>query len=216
MPQTYTDDVAAILPSALTGPFQVVDPADANSYLRVDPQAARLTATGTARPWRTLVLPFGRADGVTAAGTIGTALDARRCGADLVNGFFTAPVAMPYNLDPAEPARVRLLLAPLTPGGGDQIARLEVVCTFGKDGDLSVVDETVVHDWTTPSGWSTEDVKLVLLDNGSGYTLAGGTLENADWLGLRVRRLGTAVEDTLSVDLAVAAAVLFEYRACAL
>lgn len=213
MPKSYTDDIAAALPSALTGPFLVVDPAESSSYLKLDPGAARLEAAGTARPWRSLLMPLARNYGVVGSVTIGDALDARRFVTHQTTGIYLAPCPIPQDMDLTEPASVKVLLAPYADGGGGEVVRLEVICTYGKDGDLSVANQTVTCDWTTPAGWTTEDLKLVTIDGGSGHTFAGGTFEGADWLGLRVCRAGDAVQDALSVDLLLAASVSFEYRA---
>ena len=59
-------------------------------------------------------------------------------------------------------------------------------------------------------GWSTEDLKLLTIDAGSGYTFAGSVFEPTDFLGLRIRRLGNAAEDTFTQSLYIATSVIFE------
>ena len=71
----------------------------------------------------------------------------------------------------------------------------------------------VVARRVQPGSWSTQDLKLVTLDAGSGYTYAGSKFEGADFVGLLIRRLGTAAQDTFSQGLVMAAGLVFEYTA---
>ena len=112
-----------------------------------------------------------------------------------------------------EPVSVKILTSPESDGGGGTVVRLELVASFGKDGDTSVTNTTTIYDWTTPSGWTTEDLKLVTIDNGNGYTFAGDVFESSDMIGLRIRRLGSAAEDTFPNTLYIAVSMVFEYTA---
>ena len=108
--------------------------------------------------------------------------------------------------------RDRNQLTSSVPCGG-QVVRFELVTAYGKDGDTSMVTETVTYDWTTPSGWSTQDLKLVTLDAGGGFTYAGNKFEASDVIGVLVRRLGSAAQDTFSQSLIMASSFVFEYTA---
>ncbi len=213
MPKTFTDDVAPLLPSAVKGPFQVVDPADPTSYFKVDPALARVEAAGAARPRRRLTLGMTRGNGVSSLTTIDTAMDARSVALNSDGGFYTFPFQIPTDMDVGASSDIRVALSPGADGGGGTVVRLELVTAYGKDGDPSVVTETLTYDWTTPSGWSMQDLKLVRIDAGSGYTHAGGKFETGDYVGLLVRRVGSAAQDTFPQSLLIGASVVFEYTA---
>jgi hypothetical protein len=105
------------------------------------------------------------------------------------------------------------MLAPASNGGGGTVVRLELITAYGKDGDTSVASQTTISDWETPGGWTTEDLKLVNVNAGSGYTFAADTFESSDILGLRIRRLGSAAQDTFPYTLHIATGLLFDYTA---
>ena len=213
MPKTFTDDVAPVFPAAINGPLQVVVPGDLSSYFKIDPGAARIEAAGIARPMRRWTVPTARTTGVASFSTIDSALDGRSIGASSDAGLFSFPFAVPLDMDLTATCNLKVPVAPLADGGGGQVVRFELVTAYGKDGDTSMVTETVTYDWTTPAGWSTQDLKLVTLDAGSGSTYAGNKFEASDIIGVLVRRLGSAAQDTFSQSLIMATSFVFEYMA---
>ena len=152
MPKTFTDDIGPVLPSALDGPFQVVDPNDIDSYIKVDPENARIEAAGDARPVRRLTAEYTRAYGFTLTTVLATALDVRSIGPNTDAGFYTAPFFIPVDMDTGETSSLKLMLAPASNGGGATVVRLELITAYGKDGDTSVASQTAIYDWTTPGG----------------------------------------------------------------
>jgi hypothetical protein len=90
---------------------------------------------------------------------------------------------------------------------------LELTVSFGKHGDTSVTDQVITYDWLNTVPWTPEDLKLVTIDAGSGFTIPGDTFEAGDVVGLRVLRLGSAAEDTFPHSLAIVTGVLLEYTA---
>jgi hypothetical protein len=213
MPKTFTDDVGLALPSAVKGPLTVVDPNDATSFFKIDPALGRVQASGAARPRRRICAGVTRVSGVASTVTMDSALDARSVAASSDGGFFVFPFQLPADLDPAAPSDVFVALSPSADGGGGGVVRLELLAAHAKDGDTSLTTETVTYDWTTPSSWTTQDLKTVRVDAGAGYTFAGGTFEAGEVVGLLIRRLGAAAQDTFSQGLVMAACLIFEYAA---
>ncbi len=213
MPKTFTDDIAPVLPSALNGPFQVIKPGDSASYFKLDPASGKVEAAGTARPIRRLTVPLVRTSGVVSNSTIDSGMDARSVGASLDGGFYVAPFVVPPEMDLSVASSVKVVTAPAADGGGATVVRFELTTAYAKDGDTSVVTETLIDDWTTPTGWSTQDLKLVTLDGGSGATYAANKFEASDIIGLLLRRVGSASQDTFPNSLLIGTCVVFEYTA---
>ncbi|MEK6674837.1 MAG: hypothetical protein AABZ47_04185 [Planctomycetota bacterium] len=213
MPQTYMDDVGAVLPSAVTGPFQVFKSGDSGSFIKIDPASAKIEAAGTARPTRRIVVPVSRVFGAATNASIDTALDAKSLSATLDTGFYAIPFAVPADMDLTEESRAKLLIAPTVDGGDGTVIRFELTTTYGKDGDTSVVTSVVTHDFTAPSGWTVQDLKSVTIDTGGGNTYAVNTFESTDMVGLLIKRLGSASQDTFANALYLASALVFEYTA---
>ncbi len=213
MPKTFTDDIGPALPSALDGPFQVVDPNDIDSYIKVDPENARIEAAGDARPVRGLTVGYTRGYGMSLRSVLAAAMDACSVGPGTDAGFYTTPFFIPVDMDTGETSSVKVGVVPASSGGGGTVARLELLTAYVKDGDTSLDRQTTICDWTTPGGWTPEDLKLVTLDTGSGYTFAADTFESSDIVGLRIRRVGSAVQDTFPYNLLIVTALFFEYTA---
>ena len=213
MIETHTNDIAPALPSAITGPLVIADGGDAASYIKIDPALAIISAAGTARPTRRRIAGFSRLVGTTTAAVIGTAMAARSVNTGSDGGFLTHAMRTPEDMDLTQPVSVLILLRPgVSSLGGALVVRTEVVVTHGKDGDATVADQTVTHDWTTPASWSTAP-KLVLIDGGSGYTFAAGTFEADDVLAVRVRLVRSAIQDTFDQPVDIAEAAIIEYTA---
>jgi hypothetical protein len=213
MIEIHTSDVGEALPSAILGPFVIADADDVGSYLKLDPASAEIVAAGAARPTRWRSIGALRATGSTGEATIGTGMAAWSVGADDVGGFFTKAFRIPDEMDLAAPLRVYLVLRPATGSlGSVKVVRTELTVTYGKDGDTTVSDQTVTHDWSTPASWQTQP-KLVLVDAGSGVTFAGGTFERDDVLGLRARLVRDAIEDNFDQAVHMGAGVLLSYTA---
>lgn len=210
MPKTFTSDVGAALPSAIDGPFQIQVPGDGTSYFKIDPAGGKIEAAGVARPVRRLLVPFSRNTGVVGTSTFDTGMDARTVGATADGGFMLVPFVVPAEIDVSAASSVIVAVAP-GGNGGDAVVRFELSTTFAKDGDTTLTTEVLNFDWTTPSGWSTGDMKLVTLDGGSGATFAANKFEPGDVVGFLLRRLGAATEDTMPVTLLMAPGVVFEY-----
>ena len=213
MIETHTNDIAPALPSAITGPLVIADGSDAASYIKIDPALAIISAAGTARPTRRRIAGFARLAGTTSAAVIGTAMAARSVNVNSDGGFLTHAMRTPEGMDLTRPVSVLILLRPgVASLGGALVVRTEAVITYGKDGDATVADQTVTHDWTTPASWSTAP-KLVLIDGGSGYTFAAGTFEADDVLAVRVRLVRSAIQDTFDQPVDIAEAAIIEYTA---
>lgn len=213
MIETHTNDIAPALPSAVTGPLVIADGSDAASFIKINPALAEISAAGTARPTRRRIAGFVRAVGSTTATVMGTGMASRSVNVSADGGFYAHAIRTPEDMDLTQPVSVYVLLRPNVPSfGGALIVRTEVVVTYGKDGDANVSSQTVTYDWTTPASWSTAP-KLVLIDGGSGYTFAGSTFEADDVLGLRIRLVRSAVQDTFDQPVDVAETAIIEYTA---
>jgi len=212
MPITFTDDIAPLLASALEGPFKVVHPTDAASYLQIDPANAKIAAAGAARPTRRSLLPLSRKVGTATPTNLGTAIEAMDLGPSTDGGMYLASFMVPPEMDVGATSKVCIVLTPVTNGGGN-VVRIELATTYGKHGDTSLTNEQLLYDWTTPSNWTTEDVQVVAIDNGNGVTFAANKFEAGDVVGLRIQRLGSAAADTYPNNVLVAATAIFEYTA---
>ena len=213
MPSTATNDLAPILPTALTGPFLVASAADAADYLQLDPAQARVAAVGAARPPRQLILPATSDVGAATASPLGSSLDARLVGANSDGGFHLAPFTLPADADLGEPCTVTLWVAPQTTLSKSKTVRLELAWSHAPLQAETHSDYTLIYDWVTPASWNPGTLLAVPLDAGAGSTFAAETFAAGELLGLRVRRIGSAEADTLDTGLRFLTAVAFDYRA---
>jgi hypothetical protein len=99
MPKTFTDDIAPVLPSAIDGPFQIVDPSDSSSYMKVDPKKALIQAAGGARPIKQLTALFESSYSIALSTTLGGAIRAKSIGASNDAGFYCNAFALPGDMD---------------------------------------------------------------------------------------------------------------------
>ncbi len=214
MPKTYTDDIAATLPSSLDGPFKVVDPSDAAAYFKVDPAQARVEAAGGARPMRRVNLGFYKTIGTTLAGTIGTAMGSRIVAVGNTGGYLCNAIGVPVDMDLSAPANVKVMLAPDADSSlsGKQV-RIELTISYGKGADSALTTTTINHDWTTPDNWSAGDPELVVIDAGNGETFAANTFELDDVIGIWLRLARAAGADTFDQSVHLAAGAVLEYTA---
>jgi hypothetical protein len=213
MPKTFMDDVAPAMPTAIEGPLQVVDPADHDSWIKIDPATAQLEAAGTARPTKRVIVSFARVQGSTSSAVIGLVIPAQTVAPAANGGFLASPFPIPDDMDVGEPAYVRTFVAPsLDSTDTDAAVRFVLAFTNGKPGE-SPNDGSVTLDWNAPDLWSAADPRLVLIDDGNGQTFPGDTFEHGDHLGLRIMRIGSADEDTLNRSVRIAEHLIFEYTA---
>ncbi|MFH1110148.1 MAG: hypothetical protein V1790_13280 [Planctomycetota bacterium] len=213
MPKTYTDDIAPVLPSSIAGPFQVVNASDINSWIKIDPANARLSAAGSAQPVRRIIVPSARTYASVTNSTIGQYIAAISVSATQLGGQYLTPILVPDNMDVTKPCKVRILISPVSDATTNgQVIRFTLAETHvATDGTRT---ETVFnHDWNVPDDWITDNTDLITLDNGSGSTFAGDTFQHGQHLALRVARVGTAPEDTFDKSVNIALHAVFEYTA---
>ena len=214
MPKTDTSDISPALPGSIDGPFLVADPADANSFIKIDPAQAEIIAAGSARPKKRISLGYVRTAGTSASNTLGTGISCRQVVVGNDGGFFAALLEVPLDMDLAERASVYLLIAPAvnsTMSGG--VVRLEVVAGYAKDGQSTPHITTVEHNQTVPDSWQTNNVEIVLVDDGNGRTFAPDLFETGDIIGLRVRLERSSAADTFDQAVKLGACAVFEYTA---
>ncbi len=214
MPKTDTSDISPALPGSIDGPFLVADPADANSFIKIDPAQAEIIAAGSARPKKRISLGYVRTAGTSASNTLGTGISCRQVVVGNDGGFFAALLEVPLDMDLAEPASVYLLIAPAvnsTMSGG--VVRLEVVAGYAKDGQSTPHITTVEHNQTVPDSWQTNNVEIVLVDDGNGRTFAPDLFETGDIIGLRVRLERSNAADTFDQAVKLGAGAVLEYTA---
>lgn len=213
MPKTFTNDVAATLPSALQGPLQVIDPSDESSWIKIDPAGAQILAAGDARPTRLLATTYIRSYGSNSASYIANTITCRVVGASSLGGAYYAPFQIPPDMDVSKTSNVKILVSPganATTNG--QVVRFTLDQSHVNEGE-SPSSSTDTYDWSVPDDWTTSDVALVTIDTGSGYTFAGNTFQAGDHVGLKIIRSGLASEDTFNKSIKISEHVLFEYRA---
>lgn len=213
MPKTHTDDIAPAFPSSIFGPLQVSDPADATSWIKVDPSNAEIAAAGAARPVRSLMAVYARLFQSGLEQTIGGVILARSINAGTMGGFYLTACRIPEDMDVTAPANVKILMAPgLNATTNGQSTRISLTHTrMEKSGTSETV--AVIFDWPIPNGWDVTDINTVLVDNGNGRTYDGNTFSAGDTLGFRLFRSGTAAEDTFDKPLRLGEYIRFEYTA---
>ena len=213
MPKTYTDDLGPPLPSLVDGPFEIRDPSDAESWIKIDPANAEISSAGNARPTRLITTGFVRASGSAYSQYIGSYMAARSVSANVSGGFHLAPICIPEDMDVSEPCYVRLLISPLTDATTNgQVIRFGLALTsVTQTGVMS--NSSVTCDWNVPDDWTTSEYKVVLIDNGNGRTFDPDTFTNRDVVGFRIRRVGTAAADTFDKGVKIAEFLQIEYTA---
>ena len=213
MPKTHTDDTGAAIPPVLIGPLQILDPTDPSSWVKIDPGAAKIGASGDARPARVLTTGYVRTYGTTTSQIIGTYMTARYIGAGNNGGFHAAGIHIPADMDAAAPSVVRLLVATATDSQTDGLkVQFGVHCSaFTQAGSLT--NTLVSYDWDVPDGWTMSEYKVVTIDNGNGHTYDANTFANGDIVGIRVSRQGSAAQDTYDKAVKIAEYLQFEYSA---
>src|SRR3989304_574739 len=135
MPKTYTDDIAAVLPSSIAGPFQVVSAADINNWIKIDPANARISAAGGAQPIRRIILPSARTYATVSNSAIGQYLVARALSATSLGGHYLTPILIPDDMDVTKPCKLKILISPVanaTTNG--QVIRFSLAETHVADG----------------------------------------------------------------------------------
>ncbi len=213
MPKTYTDDIGPVLPSALTGPLQVVSATDPSAWIKVDPATAKISAAGTAAPMRRIVIPSARVYGTITPSLLGQAIAAFYVGATQTGGHYLTPILIPDDMDVAKSCNVEILISPQTSATTNgQAIRFQLSDTRVADGGTRA-DANLTYDWSVPTNWVTTNNNVITLDGGSGYSYAGGTFQHGQHLGMRIARLGTAAEDTFDKSVFLGEYAIFEYTA---
>lgn len=212
MPKTFTDDVAAALPSSIDGPFQVVDPADSTTRIKLDPAGGRIEATGSARPLRRIALSFVRSFSTTSTGTIGV-LTTRRVSAGLNGGLYVGQFRIPADMDVSEPSNVSFLVGTGAAGPASvETVRILLVDAYVRGSGAST-STTLAYDWPAPVSWALDDNRVLQFDAGSGHTYDGNRFVEGDYVGLRISRNGLHVNDTYSKTVHFSESLIFEYTA---
>jgi hypothetical protein len=213
MPKTYTDDVAPVLPSSIAGPFQVVNASDINSWIKIDPANARLSAAGGAQPVRRIIVPSARTYAAVTTSTIGQYIVAVAVSPTQLGGHYLTPILVPDNMDVTKPCKVRILISPVNNATMDgYVIRFLLAEAHVADGETRT-ETGFNHDWNVPDDWATYDNNVITLDNGSGSSFAGDTFQHGQHLALRVARVGTAAEDTFDKGVNIGEYAVFEYTA---
>lgn len=213
MPKTYTDDAGPTLPASIEGPFQIIDPSDCASWIKVDPADARIKAAGNARPIRVLTIGHKRNYLTTTSHFIGVAVTARSVNANDNGGFYLSSIGIPDDMDVGEPCNVKILVTPVDDATiNGQVARFALTRTrVTLEGSLT--GTTFVYDWDVPDNWTTSDFNVVTIDNGNGWSFDADTFAEGDLVGLRVSRQGAATEDTFNKAIKFAECIRLEYTA---
>lgn len=214
MPKTDTSDIPQALPGSIDGPFLVADASDANSFIKIDPGQAEISAAGSARPKKRISLGYIRTAGTSASNTLGQGISCRQVDAGNDGGFHAALLEVPQDMDVAEPVSILLLITAAvnsTMSGG--VVRLEVVAGYAKDGQSTPHITTVAHNQTVPDSWQTNNVEIVLVDDGNGRTFAPDLFEAGDVIGLRIRLERSHAADTFDQAVKLGAGAVFEYTA---
>ncbi len=213
MPKTFTDDIAPALPSSIEGPFQIVDPSDLSSWIKVEPADARITAAGDARPTRIMTAGYDRTYQSAIATYIGTSMTARYVNAGYNGGFYACPLRIPENMDVGEPCSIKVLVVPTASATTNgQVVRFELAYSrVTPPGSLS--NSSLEYDWDVPDDWTTSDYEIVTIDNGNGRTFEADTFTNGDVVGIRISRQGGVAQDTFDQGIKFALQLQFQYTA---
>ncbi len=213
MPKTYTDDIAPVLPSSITGPFQVVSAADINSWIKIDPANARILAAGGAQPIRRIIIPSARTYATVSNTAIGQYLVALSVSATSLGGHFLTPMLVPDDMDVTKPCKLKILISPVTNATTNgQVIRFSLAETHVADGGTRT-ETSLDYDWNVPDNWATTNNNLVTIDTGGGSTFAGNTFQHGQYIGFRLVRNGPAAQDTFDKGVNIAENALFEYTA---
>lgn len=213
MPKTLTNDIAPVLPSSIDGPFQVVDPSDSSSWIKVDPANAQIASAGGARAIRSLTMGYVRVYLNTGIAVRGKGLTARTINAGLDGGVYTAATRIPNIMDLSAPARVIITIAPFADAlMNGQTVRLRLGWTRVTPAGVETEGE-LDNDWNLPNDWKKTEPKHITYDNGSGDTFAGGSFTAGDVVGFRFSRVGAAVEDTFIQPLTLFEHLTLDYTA---
>ena len=213
MPKTYTDDVAPVLPSSIAGPFQVVSASDINSWIKIDPANAKISAAGGAQPIRRIVLPSDRTYASVTNSTIGQTIVAVSVLGTQIGGHYLTPILVPDDMDVTKPCKVKLLISPVSNATTNgQVIRFSLTETHVADGGTRT-ETSFNYDWSVPDNWATTNNNVITLDSGGGSTFAGSTFQHGQHLALRVARVGTATEDTFDKSVNIGEYAVFEYTA---
>jgi len=213
MPKTYTDDIAPVLPSSIAGPFQVVNASDINSWIKIDPANARLSAAGGAQPIRRIIVPSARTYASVTSSMIGQYIVAVSVSGTQLGGHYLTPILVPDDMDVTKPCKVRILISPVSNATTNgQVIRFSLAEAHVADGGTRT-ETSFNHDWSVPDNWATTNNNVITLDGGSGSTFAGSTFQHGQHLALRVARVGTATEDTFDKSVNIGEYAVFEYTA---
>ncbi len=213
MPKTFTDDVAPALPSSIDGPFQVVDPADQGSWIKIDPAGAGIPVAGSARPARTITRHQSRLYSVTYSTLIGSSMLGRRLLYNMTGGIYFGGLAIPSDMDVSEPSKVTIVALPYADATTNgQAVHFRQTSTHFKAGEAPT-NTTIDCDWNVPDDWTTNDPRQIVIDNGNGVTFDASHFEHGDQVEFVIIRMGTDVGDTFDKDLIMAEYVVFEYTA---
>ncbi|MCH7591719.1 MAG: hypothetical protein IH989_02910 [Planctomycetes bacterium] len=212
MPRTFTDDIAAALPSSIDGPFLVVDPSDSTNSIKLDPANGQITAGGSARPTRSIALSYVRNYPTTSNGSIGV-MTTRSVATGTNGGLYVGQFRIPPDMDVTEPSNVWFLIATGATGPGSaQKVRILLVDTYVR-GTGSSTSTTLGYDWPAPVSWALDDNRVVMFDAGSGRTYDGNRFAVNDFVALRIIRNGVHPDDTYSKTIHLAESLIFEYTA---
>jgi len=213
MPKTYTDDIAPVLPSSIAGPFQVVNASDINSWIKIDPANARLSAAGGAQPIRRIIVPSARTYASVTSSMIGQYIVAVSVSGTQLGGHYLTPILVPDDMDVTKPCKVRILISPVSNATTNgQVIRFSLAEAHVADGGTRT-ETSFNYDWSVPDNWATTNNNVITLDSGSGSSFAGNTFQHGQHLALRVARVGTATEDTFDKSVNIGEYAVFEYTA---
>ena len=212
MPKTFTDDVAAVLPSSIDGPLQVVDPADSTNSIKLDPAGGQIEARGLARPLRRIAFSFVRVYLSTTNGSTGV-LTTQIVAAGTNGGVYVGHFRIPADMDVTQPSNVSFLLATGAAGPASaKKVRMLLVDTYIRGSGASV-STTSSYDWTAPVSWALGDNRIVQFDAGSGRTYDGNHFVDGDYVAMRISRNGTHPSDTYTQSVHFSESLVFEYTA---
>lgn len=213
MPKTRTTDVAPPFPTPVEGPLTVVDPADSESWLTIDPANAELSAAGNARPTRVVFSRWTRTYFTTSAHFVSGIVLARLVNANTVGGFYATDVRIPDDMDVTATSDLKFMVAPaFSATTNGQSIQFSITHTRLRVGIVQLTVITTM-DWPVPNNWTVSDQTLVTMDNGNGRTFEANTFQAGDILGLRIVRAGTDEADTFNKGVKIGELMQFVYTA---